>query len=252
MSVDPSRARAFCSSSAAASPPSSRWSWPAGCASAARRADRDDAGGGALRHAAVGGGAERAPVRDDLFSLTTRPRWAISNFRARPTSSWSRRRPPIFWPRWPMASPTISPTTLLATDKRVLVAPAMNVRMWLHPATQRNVGRLRADGDRSSAPRTGNGLRRIRAGAHGGAGGDRRRDRGRCRWNGLAESPESLAATWPLSGRHVLVTAGPTYEAIDPVRFIGNRSSGLQGYAIARAARRRREGDAGQRAGRPG
>jgi phosphopantothenoylcysteine decarboxylase/phosphopantothenate--cysteine ligase len=123
----------------------------------------------------------------------------------------------------------LASTTLLATDKRALVAPAMNVRMWTHPATQRNVARLKADGIAFVGPEEGP----MACGEFG---------PGR-----MAEPAEIVAAAaqmlapapaGPLYGRHVLVTAGPTFEAIDPVRFIGNRSSGLQGYAIARAARR--------------
>ena len=121
----------------------------------------------------------------------------------------------------------LASTTLLATDKRVLVAPAMNVRMWTHPATQRNVAQLKADGVAFVGPEDGE----MACGEFG---------------PGRMSEPADIAAAvarmlkgeaaGPLSGRHVLVTAGPTYEAIDPVRFIGNRSSGLQGYAIARSA----------------
>jgi phosphopantothenoylcysteine decarboxylase/phosphopantothenate--cysteine ligase len=123
----------------------------------------------------------------------------------------------------------LASTTLLATDKRVLVAPAMNVRMWTHAATQRNVARLKADGVAFVGPEDGE----MACGEFG---------------PGRMSEPASIvaavadmlsngaAASGPLAGRHVLVTAGPTHEPIDPVRFIGNRSSGLQGYAIARAA----------------
>lgn len=130
----------------------------------------------------------------------------------------------------------LASTVLLATDKPVLVAPAMNPRMWLHPATQRNVAQLRADGIHLVGPNSGEMAERDEAGA------------GR-----LAEVPEIIAAAntilaerpassvaqlhaRPLLGRHVLVTSGPTHEPIDPVRYIANRSSGKQGHAIARAA----------------
>ncbi|MFN3623874.1 MAG: bifunctional phosphopantothenoylcysteine decarboxylase/phosphopantothenate--cysteine ligase CoaBC [Hyphomicrobium sp.] len=130
----------------------------------------------------------------------------------------------------------LASTVLLATDKPVLVAPAMNPRMWLHPATQRNVAQLRADGIHLVGPNTGEMAERDEAGP------------GR-----LAEVPEIIAAAEkvlseraagavshlharPLAGRHVLVTSGPTHEPIDPVRYIANRSSGKQGHAIARAA----------------
>jgi phosphopantothenoylcysteine decarboxylase/phosphopantothenate--cysteine ligase len=114
-------------------------------------------------------------------------------------------------------------TLLLATDKPVLVAPAMNVRMWQHQATQANMATLRGRGVRVVGPDDGE----MACHEYG---------PGR-----LAEPPAILAAieahfaAGPLQGRHVLVTAGPTYEPIDPVRYLGNRSSGKQGYAIASA-----------------
>ncbi len=119
----------------------------------------------------------------------------------------------------------LATTLLLATDKPVLAAPAMNVRMWLHPATQRNVERLRADGVRVLEPDEG-------AMACGEWGPGR-----------LPEPPViadaieamSMPAPRPLAGRHALVTAGPTHEPIDPVRYLANRSSGRQGFAVAGA-----------------
>lgn len=120
----------------------------------------------------------------------------------------------------------LASTTLLATDKPVLMAPAMNVRMWLHPATQRNLATLKADGVLFVGPDEG-------AMACGEFGPGR-----------LAEPPvifEAIMAALegpaakPLAGRHALITAGPTFEPIDPVRGITNRSSGRQGYAIAGA-----------------
>jgi len=120
----------------------------------------------------------------------------------------------------------LASTTLLATDKPVLMAPAMNVRMWLHPATQRNIATLKADGVRFVGPDDG-------AMACGEFGPGR-----------LAE-PEAIfaaimdaldgPAAKPLAGKRALVTAGPTFEPIDPVRGITNRSSGKQGFAIAQA-----------------
>lgn len=120
----------------------------------------------------------------------------------------------------------LASTALLATDKRVLVAPAMNVRMWLHPATQRNLETLRADGVAVVGPNEGG----MACGEFG---------PGR-----MSEVPEIIAAiekalapaARPLAGHHVVVTSGPTREAIDPVRYISNHSSGKQGHAIARAA----------------
>ena len=123
----------------------------------------------------------------------------------------------------------LATTLLLATDKPVLVAPAMNVRMWTHPATVRNVAQLRADGVTVMQPDEG----AMACGEYG---------PGR-----LPEPPAIVAAIDAmltpappkrLAGRHVLVTAGPTHEPIDPVRYIANRSSGKQGFAIAAALAR--------------
>ena len=119
----------------------------------------------------------------------------------------------------------LASTLLLATDKRVLVAPAMNVRMWNHPATQRNLATLMADGILIVGPDEGD----MACGEYG---------PGR-----MAEPAAILAAIQdalsdgPLKGRHVIVTSGPTHEPIDPVRYIANRSSGAQGTAIAAALR---------------
>ena len=142
----------------------------------------------------------------------------------------------------------LASTVLMATNKPVLVAPSMNPRMWLHPATQRNVTQFMADGIHFVGPNTGEMAERDEAGP------------GR-----LAEVPEIMAAAdrllsragearpsistlnsilsasnsdqdISLAGRHVLVTSGPTREPIDPVRYIANRSSGKQGHAIAKAA----------------
>ena len=121
----------------------------------------------------------------------------------------------------------LATTLLLATDKPLLAVPAMNVRMWQHAATRRNVATLRASGVEVLDPDEG----AMACGEYG---------PGR-----LPEPPAIMAAIarmgitpapGRLSGRHVLVTAGPTHEAIDPVRYIANRSSGKQGFAIAAAA----------------
>jgi phosphopantothenoylcysteine decarboxylase/phosphopantothenate--cysteine ligase len=123
-------------------------------------------------------------------------------------------------------APDLATTALLATDKPVLMAPAMNVRMWQHPATQRNLATLTADGVSFVGPDDG-------AMACGEFGPGR-----------MAEPEAILAAILarlddtadrPLAGKRVLVTAGPTHEPIDPVRYIANRSSGKQGYALAAA-----------------
>jgi phosphopantothenoylcysteine decarboxylase / phosphopantothenate---cysteine ligase len=120
----------------------------------------------------------------------------------------------------------LASTALLATDKRVLMAPAMNVRMWNHPATQRNIAALKADGVLFVGPGDGE----MACGEFG---------PGRmAEPNDIANAIEAAlaqAADGPLSGFKALVTAGPTQEPLDPVRFISNRSSGKQGYAIAGA-----------------
>lgn len=118
----------------------------------------------------------------------------------------------------------LATTLLLATDTPVLAAPAMNVRMWQHPATQRNVARLRADGVTVMDPDEG-------AMACGEYGPGRLPEPAAI----LTAIERHVAGAGPLAGRHVLVTAGPTHEPIDPVRYIANRSSGKQGYAIAGA-----------------
>jgi phosphopantothenoylcysteine decarboxylase/phosphopantothenate--cysteine ligase len=122
-------------------------------------------------------------------------------------------------------APDLASTALLATDKRVLMAPAMNVRMWNHASTQRNVALLKKDGVLFVGPNAGE----MACGEFG---------PGR-----MAEPLEIVAAVEdalvlkdaPLAGTRALVTAGPTHEPLDPVRFLANRSSGKQGYAIAEA-----------------
>lgn len=120
----------------------------------------------------------------------------------------------------------LASTALLATDKRVLIAPAMNVRMWRHPATQRNVDVLRRDGISLVGPNDGE----MACGEFG---------PGRMAEPGDIVSSIIAMLTpraQPLAGKKVVITAGPTREPIDPVRYISNHSSGKQGYAIARAA----------------
>ena len=164
----------------------------------------------------------------------------------------------------------LAATLLLATDTPVLMVPAMNVRMWLHPATARNVAALRGDGVTVMEPDDGE----MACGEFGPgrlpevaaimvairdaltaplplAGGATRAASG----GGVLPPPDHPSPTTPhprplpqaggeqnaggaLHGRHALVTAGPTHEAIDPVRFLGNRSSGKQGFAIAAALAR--------------
>ena len=136
----------------------------------------------------------------------------------------------------------LATTLLLATDKPILVAPAMNVRMWQHPATQRNVARLRADDTVVMEPDEG-----IMACGEFGPGrlpeppvivDAIERELARpipARLLGVVAPP---APDGPLTGKRILVTAGPTHEPIDPVRYIANRSSGKQGFAIAGALAR--------------
>lgn len=122
----------------------------------------------------------------------------------------------------------LASTTLLATDKPVMFAPAMNVRMWEHAATGRNLETLKNDGAMIVGPDKGE----MACGEYG---------------PGRMAEPVAMAneieayflkdTAGPLAGRRILVTAGPTVEPIDPVRFIANRSSGKQGYAIAAALR---------------
>jgi phosphopantothenoylcysteine decarboxylase/phosphopantothenate--cysteine ligase len=180
------------------------------------------------------------PVRDELFSLTDEA--AIGHIELSRGADLIVVAPATANILARMAgglADDMATTVLLATDKRVLAAPAMNVRMWLHPATSRNVDRLKEDGVLFVGPEPGS----MACGEFG---------PGR-----MAEPPAiidaiehalaaeagahlrlktSLTDSGPLGGRHVIVTSGPTYEPIDPVRFLGNRSSGRQGHAIAQAA----------------
>ena len=121
----------------------------------------------------------------------------------------------------------LASTVLLATDKRVLMAPAMNPRMWLNPATRRNVAQLETDGVTFVGPNEGEM-------AESGERGVGRMAEPREIVAKIEALLDPVAGT--LAGRRVVVTSGPTFEPIDPVRFIGNRSSGKQGHALARAA----------------
>lgn len=179
-----------------------------------------------------------APVRDDLFNLVDEA--AMGHIELSRSADLIVVAPATADLIARMAhglANDLASTALLATDKRVLLAPAMNVRMWLHPATQRNVKILQNDRVQFVGPDEGE----MACGEFG---------------PGRMAEPLAIAAAiekalqtattiplpnqkrppGPLAGRHVLVTAGPTHEPIDPVRYIGNRSSGLQGFAIAQAA----------------
>lgn len=120
----------------------------------------------------------------------------------------------------------LATTALLATDKPVYVAPAMNLRMWQHPATQRNIETLKKDGITFIGPGSG-------ALACGETGEGRMLDPEIILETLLAEPVKNISAT--LTGKKVLVTSGPTRELIDPVRYLSNHSSGKQGHAIAAA-----------------
>ncbi len=124
----------------------------------------------------------------------------------------------------------LATTTLLATDKPVMIAPAMNVRMWEHVATQRNVLQLHNDGIMVVGPDEGE----MACGEYGPG----RMAEPEAIIAAIIEALSPVDAEKPLQGKRVLITAGPTHEPIDPVRYIANRSSGRQGYALAIAAER--------------
>jgi phosphopantothenoylcysteine decarboxylase / phosphopantothenate---cysteine ligase len=182
-------------------------------------------------------------VFDDLFSLTDETE--IGHFQLSRAADFVVVAPATADLLAKMAhglADDLASTLLLATDKKILVAPAMNVRMWLHPATQRNIATLRHDGVSFVGPDDGD----MACGEYG---------------PGRMSEPAAILAAIskalesdtqiplssgigrptqekPLAGRRVVVTSGPTQEPIDPVRYIGNRSSGKQGHAIATAAAR--------------
>ena len=122
----------------------------------------------------------------------------------------------------------LASTLLLATDKRVLMAPAMNVRMWQHPATVRNFETLRGDGVLFVGPDDGE----MACGEYG-PGRMAEPEAIFAAIQGALAHPAQETVDQPLKGRRVVVTAGPTFEPLDPVRGLTNRSSGKQGYAIA-------------------
>ena len=124
------------------------------------------------------------------------------------------------------AANDLASSLLLATDKQILVAPAMNVRMWNHPSTRRNHDTLVSDGVKFIGPNEG----KMACGDYG-PGRMSEPDE-------IADKAESILRQGPLNSIRAIITSGPTYEAIDPVRFIGNRSSGAQGSVIASALAR--------------
>ena len=182
-----------------------------------------------------------APVHDQLFSLTEEA--AMGHIELSRAADLVVVAPCTANMLAKMAgghADDLASTLLLATDKRTLVAPAMNVRMWLHPATQRNVATLRGDGVLFCGPDDGAmacgevGPGRmseplaIVAAIEAALAGDTRLP--------LPSLPLPAPIPQLLAGRRVIVTSGPTLEPIDPVRVIANRSSGKQGHAIAAAA----------------
>ena len=191
--------------------------------------------GGSVRCVLTAGGAQfitpmtlaalsEQPVLPASGTSRTRPRWAISSCREADLVVVAPATADLLAKMAGGIADDLATTLLLATDKKVLAAPAMNVRMWQHEATKRNVARLRADGVTVLEPDEGE----MACGEYG---------------PGRLPEPEAIFAAiedalggpGPLAGRHVIVTAGPTHEPIDPVRVIANRSSGKQGFAIAGA-----------------
>ncbi|MCJ2077130.1 bifunctional phosphopantothenoylcysteine decarboxylase/phosphopantothenate--cysteine ligase CoaBC [Methylobacterium sp. WL30] len=139
-------------------------------------------------------------------------------------------------------APDLASTVLLATTLPILIAPAMNVAMWAHPATRRNLATLLADGVRVVGPNAGpmaepeTGPGRMAEPAEIADAAAAMLGEAEAKTAGFGFLAGRAKAAGPLVGRRVLVTSGPTHEPIDPVRFIANRSSGRQGHAIAAAA----------------
>ncbi len=165
-----------------------------------------------------------APVHRDLFDLTTEAEMGhIQLSRSADLIVVAPATADLMAKMAQGHANDLASTLLLATDTPVLIAPAMNVRMWEHPATQRNIAQLKSDGIRFVGPDAGE----MACGEFG-AGG-------------MAEVPDILMAAETyfergvLQGKRIIVTSGPTHEPIDPVRYIANRSSGAQGTAIAAA-----------------
>jgi phosphopantothenoylcysteine decarboxylase/phosphopantothenate--cysteine ligase len=171
----------------------------------------------------------RSKVHDDLFSLTDEAEMGhIELSRSADLLVVAPATADLMAKMANGQANDLATTALLATDKPVLIAPAMNVRMWNHPATQRNLTRLKSDGVLVCGPEEGP----MACGEYGPG-----------RMSEVVDLMAAIEAHFlrqaqgrPLAGRRVLVTAGPTHEPIDPVRYIANRSSGKQGYAMATAA----------------
>jgi phosphopantothenoylcysteine decarboxylase / phosphopantothenate---cysteine ligase len=171
----------------------------------------------------------RSKVHDDLFSLTDEAEMGhIELSRSADLLVVAPATADLMAKMANGQANDLATTALLATDKPVLIVPAMNVRMWNHPATQRNLAMLKGDGVLVCGPEEGP----MACGEYGPG-----------RMSEVADIVAAIEGFFSqqsqdktLAGRRVLVTAGPTHEPIDPVRYIGNRSSGKQGYAVAAAA----------------
>jgi phosphopantothenoylcysteine decarboxylase/phosphopantothenate--cysteine ligase len=176
------------------------------------------------------------PVHEDLFSLTEEAEMGhIELSRAADLVLVAPATADLIAKAANGLANDLASTLLLATDKKVLMAPAMNVRMWLHPATTRNVAQLKADGVLFSGPADGE----MACGEFGPGRMVEPLDIVAAVEHALAGSTTiPLPSLGPLAGRKIVITSGPTHEPIDPVRYIANRSSGKQGHAIAHAAAR--------------
>ncbi len=179
-----------------------------------------------------------APVHDTLFSLTDEAAMGhIELSRAADLVVVAPATANLLAKMAHGLADDLATTLLLATDKKTLVAPAMNLRMWLHPATRRNLATLKADGVLVCGPDDGS----MACGEYGPGRMSEPLAIVAAIEAALAHDtrlalPSATGRPGTLAGRRVIVTSGPTHEPIDPVRFIANRSSGKQGHAIARAA----------------
>ena len=183
-----------------------------------------------LSVAALSGGR----VHDDLFSLTDETEMGhIELSRASDLIIVAPATADLIAKMAQGRADDLASTLLLATDKRALLAPAMNLRMWLHPATQRNVAAVRADGAEIVGPNEGE----MACGEFGpGRMSEPLEIVAAAQAMLMRDNAIPLPGAGALQGRRVVITSGPTHEPIDPVRYIANRSSGKQGHAIARAA----------------
>jgi phosphopantothenoylcysteine decarboxylase/phosphopantothenate--cysteine ligase len=178
------------------------------------------------------------PVHEDLFSLTDEAEMGhIELSRSADLVVMAPATADLMAKAANGLANDLASTLLLATDKKVLMAPAMNVRMWLHPATVRNTERLRADGVLFVGPGDGE----MACGEFGPGRMSEPLEIVGAITQALQSStqiplPQSLQKSTALRGVTVVITSGPTHEPIDPVRYIANRSSGRQGHAIAQAA----------------